>query len=240
MEFELNAEKRNESGTPASRKDRHAGQVPGVVYGGGKKTVSIVLKHDELRHNLDNEAFYSHVLSLNIAGKTEKVILRDIQRHPSKPRILHLDLQRIKEDEKIRVFVPLHFLGEDVAPGVKLEGGTVSHLITEVEVLCLPADLPEYIEIDISTMELGAPLHLSEINMPESVEIVEFAHGEDAQDKPVVLITKKRGAASEIEPEEQVEGEGEEVEGEGEAAEGDPDASDSSEAKDKPEPSENN
>src|SRR3990167_4182000 len=184
QQFELTADVRHDTGKGASRRLRRAEKVPGIVYGGGKTPVSLTLEHKLVSKALENEAFYSHILSLKISGDAERVILKDVQRHAYKPRIMHVDFQRIRADEKLNMHIPIHFIGESVAPGVKA-GGNVSHIVTDIEVSCLPDHLPEHFEIDISKMELNQTLHLSDIKLPPNVEIVALTHGDD---KPVVSI----------------------------------------------------
>ncbi|MEW6678995.1 MAG: 50S ribosomal protein L25/general stress protein Ctc [Pseudomonadota bacterium] len=179
MQIEINAKKRDSQGTGASRRLRHAGRVPGIVYGGGKDAQSVDLDHKELYFSLKNEAFHSSVLNLNLDGAKETVLLRDFQMHPYKQLVLHVDFQRVDATHKIHVKVPLHFLNADVAPGVKLGGGVVNHLMTEVEVVCLPGSLPEFIEVDLSTLEAGHTVHLSELKLPAGVEFAALVRGED-------------------------------------------------------------
>lgn len=185
MTFTVTATKRSGVGRGASRRLRYADQVPAIVYGGGKEPQPISIEHRPLMHALENEAFYSHILTLEIDGEKERVVLKDLHRHPYKPRLMHMDLQRVSETEKLVMRVPLHFIGADVSPGVKQAGGVVSHLLSEIEVRCLPADLPEYIEIDMSPLNLNETVHLSQLKLAKGVEIVALAHGED---KPVVTI----------------------------------------------------
>ena len=192
-EFILNAELRSEKGKGASRRLRRANKVPAILYGGGEPT-SLTLDHNEILQRLRHEAFYSHVLTVKMPGRQEKAILRDLQRHVSKPRILHMDLQRVSEAEAIRVHVPLRFNSADVAPGVKQGGGVVSHQMVEVEVECLPAVLPEFIEVDLSALQLGEAIHLSELKPPKDVAIVELMHGAE-HDQPVTSIHARRTAA---------------------------------------------
>lgn len=182
IDFNLSAEPRKETGTSAMRKMRRAGQLPGVVYGAGGDAVPITLSGLEVSRHLEHEAFYSHVLNLDLKGKREKeqVILRSVQRHPVRSDVLlHVDLQRISKDAKIKMTIPLHFKGEDIAPGVKEQSGLISHLMTEVEVSCLPSDLPEFIEVDISELHIGELVHLSDLAIPEGLELVELSHGHD-------------------------------------------------------------
>jgi len=182
--FELEAVVRHDMGKGASRRLRREEKVPGVVYGGGKEAVSLTLEHNKASKALENEAFYSHILTLKIAGNAERVILKAVQRHPFKPRIQHLDFQRVRADEKLHMHVPLHFRGGESAQGVK-DGGLVSHIMSDVEVSCFPDDLPEFLELDISDMQLNQIKHLSEIPLPKGVELVALLHNND---QPVVSI----------------------------------------------------
>lgn len=186
LKFEVDASIRNEKGKGASRRLRREDKVPAVVYGGGKAPVSLVLQHKEIAKSLGNEAFYSHILTLKTGtDASERVILKAIQRHPYKARIQHVDFQRVRADEKLHMHIPLHFVGADVAPGVKDAGGTVSHIMSDVEIACLPDDLPEFLELDLSAMQLNDILHLSQIPLPKGVEIIALTHGDD---KAVVSI----------------------------------------------------
>jgi large subunit ribosomal protein L25 len=209
ISFELNAESRTDKGKGASRRLRHAGKVPAIIYGGGKDPESLAVSQNELQRNLQNEAFYSHILTVKVDGKETQAILRDLQRHPSRPIILHMDLQRINAAEKLKTHVPLHFIGEDTAPGVKA-GGLVSHDLTDVLIECLPKDLPAFIEVDISALDIGDSIHLSGLTIPEGVTLVELARGE-GHDLGVVSIHVKR-VVEEVEEapiEAAAEGEGE-------------------------------
>ncbi len=212
--FELDAESRSDKGKGASRRLRRDGMVPAVIYGGSEEPQSIKLVHSEILKRLDHEAFYSHILTVNIDGKPSKTILRDMQRHPARPVIMHMDFMRIDESKPIRVHVPLHFVGADVAPGVKA-GGLVSHDLTEVALEVLPKHLPEFIEVDISAMEVGDILHLTDLRLPESGSLVELARG-DGHDLPMVSIHVRRGGADA----DAEEGEEAAAEGGEEAAEG--------------------
>jgi len=189
--FELEAESRSDMGKGASRRLRRDGKVPAVIYGGGADPESISLVHSEILKRVDHEAFYSHILTVNVNGKANKAVLRDMQRHPAKPVIMHMDFQRIDENKPIRVHVPLHFIGADVAPGVKA-GGLVTHEVIEVELEVLPRHLPEFIEVDISALQAGESLHLSDLKLPEGSELVELGRGE-GHDQPVVSIHVRRG-----------------------------------------------
>ena len=215
ISFELNAEPRTDTGKGASRRLRRAGKIPAIIYGGKKDPESLTLNHNEVIRNLEHEAFYSHILTVKVGGSETRAVLRDLQRHPSKPFVQHMDLQRVSESEKLRMHVPLHFIGEDAAPGVKA-GGMVSHEIIEVDVECLPKDLPEYIEVDISGLDVGDSLHLSDLKMPEGAVLLELARGE-GHDLGVVSIHAKRGTEEveeEATPEAAAEGGEESSEGE--------------------------
>ncbi len=198
--FILEAEPRTDQGKGASRRLRREGKVPAVIYGAGKEPASISLKHNELIHQLENEAFFSHILTVKLGGSEEQAILKDLQRHPSKPVVLHVDFQRVSASEKIRVHVPLHFINEEKSPGVKA-GGLVSHNVVEVEVSCLPKDLPEFIEVDLAELELDGTIHLTDLKLPAGVELLELMHGE-GHDQSVVNIHLPRGAKEEHEAEE--------------------------------------
>jgi len=210
--FELHATLREGSGKADSRRLRRLeDKIPSIVYGANQEPVAITLAHNKLMHALENEAFYSSILTLNIGSKQEKVVLKELHRHPSKAKILHADFLRINLKEKLNMHIPLHFLGEDVAPGVKQDGGIVSHVLNEIEVRCLPADLPEFIEVDVSELDIDSSLHLSDIKLPKDVEIMALVH--DAEnDQTVVSIHKPRIATVE----EEVSEEAPEAEGEGE------------------------
>ena len=193
MSIEMNAMKRDAQGTGASRRLRRAGRVPGIVYGGGSVAQAVDLNHKELYFGLKNEAFHSSVLTLNIDGAKEPVLLRDFQMHPYKPLVLHIDFQRVDANQKIHMKVPLHFVNSEVAPGVKLAGGVVSHLMTEAEVQCLPSALPEFIEVDLSKLEAGQTIHLSDLPLPAGVEFSSLSRGED---QGVANILAIRGGAA--------------------------------------------
>jgi large subunit ribosomal protein L25 len=180
MQIEITAKKREAQGTGASRRLRRAGNVPGIVYGGGKDAVNIELNHRELFLQFRHESFHSSVLTLNLDGKKEQVLLRDYQLHPVRNDIAHIDFQRVSATEKIHVKVPFHFTNQEVAPGVKLAHGIVNHVLTEADVSCLAKNLPEFIEVDLSSLEAGHSIHLSQIKLPKGVEFVQLAHGDDA------------------------------------------------------------
>ena len=192
--FVIHAELRDESGKGASRRLRHEGKIPAILYGDTKKPQSLILDHNEVIQHLEHEAFYSQVLTLVANGKKQRAILRDIQRHPWKPKVMHMDFQRINSRKKLHTSVPLHFINEDVCVGFK-EGGIISHQINELEVSCLPKDLPEYIEVDVAALDIGSSLHISELTLPEGVESVALSHGED-HDLPVVSILHRGGSST--------------------------------------------
>ncbi|MDH3935624.1 MAG: 50S ribosomal protein L25/general stress protein Ctc [Gammaproteobacteria bacterium] len=193
ISFELNAEPRTDTGKGASRRLRHAGKVPAIMYGGGKDPESLMLSHNEVLRNLAHEAFYSHILTIKSGGTETSAILRDLQRHPSRPVILHMDLQRINAAEKLKTQSPVHVVGEDTSAAVKA-GGLVSHDLTEVAIECLPKDLPEYLEIDISEMEVGDVKHLSDMKVPEGVTLSDLVRENDLA---VVSIHAKRAEVEE-------------------------------------------
>jgi large subunit ribosomal protein L25 len=198
--FEFEAVVRDKSGTSVAKAIRHDDGVPAIIYGAGKSPEMLVLEHNKVVKSLSHEAVFSHVLDVKIDGKSQKAILKAVQRHPSKPRVLHIDFQRISQTEKLRVNVPLHFINEESAAGVK-EGGIVTHNMVDIEVSCLPKHLPEFIEIDLIDLELGASIHLTEIELPEGVESTILTQTGD-HDLPVVAIVAKRVAEEEIEVDE--------------------------------------
>lgn len=180
VEFALNAEVRSDLGKGASRRlRRNVAMVPAVIYGGEKAPQSISLLAKELAKLLENEAAFSHVLSLDVAGTKESVVIKALQRHPAKGFVLHADFQRVVAGQKLTAHVPLHFLNEATAVGVKQQGGEISHTVNEVEVSCLPKDLPEFIEVDMAAVEVGQTVHMSDLKLPKGVELVALAHGND-------------------------------------------------------------
>jgi len=193
--FDLVADERNAGqGKGASRRLRRSGKVPAILYGGKDQPKQLVLDHQNLLTLLVNEKFYSTILSLKINGKAQPAILKDVQRHPAKNQVLHMDLQRVLENEKIRMTIPLHFKGAAGSPGVKTQGGIVSHLLNDVEVLVLPKDLPEYLEVDMSAMNMNDMKRLSDIPLPPGVELVDLMHG---RDEAVVSIHHARAEEAE-------------------------------------------
>jgi len=211
-DFDLIAELRDGAGTSNSRRLRRSGMVPAVIYGAGRENLSLIIDHNHLLQKLASENFLTSILSIKIQGKEESVLIKDIQIHPSKRQVMHLDMQRVVADQILRINVPIHFLNGDSAPGVKLEGGTVSALMNEVEISCLPKNLPERLEVDVAAMELDELLYLSDIPLAEGIEIPLLTQ-EEPKNEPIVAIRLLR--IQEEEPEEVVvEGEeGEEVEG---------------------------
>jgi large subunit ribosomal protein L25 len=195
-DFILAATVRELKGKGASRRLRRlADQVPGIVYGENKAPINISIEHKELVKHLEHESFYSHIITLNVGSSTESVILKDLQRHPAKPQIVHADFMRVSKTKKIHKFVPLHFINEESCKGVKIGGGIVAHTQSQVEVSCLASDLPEYIEVDMIDLDLGQTLHISDLKMPKGVESVALSHGAD-HNLPVVSINKPKGAAA--------------------------------------------
>ncbi|AHE99332.1 50S ribosomal protein L25/general stress protein Ctc [Thioalkalivibrio paradoxus] len=209
LDFVIEAEPRLEQGSSASRRLRRAGKLPAILYGGHADPVAITLDHNAILLNLKHDAFYSHILTVNLNGKSERAILRDVQRHPFKPTLVHVDLLRVSADEAIRVHVPLSFVNEDICKGVKTGGGMINRQLTEVEIECLPGNLPETIEVDVADLGVGDSLHLSDLALPEGVTVVALVQGGD-HDTAVVSVLMPRGekAASEEgeEPESGAEG----------------------------------
>ena len=193
MKFELNAQARTLQGSGASRRLRRANKVPGIIYGGSAAPEMIEIPHNDLLLALRKEAFHSSVISINLEGKAQTVLLRDAQMHAYKPLVLHVDFQRVDATHAVHQKVPLHFINADLAPGVKLGGGTVSHAMNDIDVTCLPQDLPAFIEVDLKDLQAGQTLHVSQLVFPQGVKPI--VHGSD--DPVVVAITAKRAAAAE-------------------------------------------
>jgi large subunit ribosomal protein L25 len=203
--FELVAEFRETQGKGASRRLRHEGKVPAILYGGHSEARALTLSHQKLLIMLDNERFYSTILSLKVGDQTQAAILKDVQRHPYKNAIVHIDFQRVEDNQKIRINVPLHFVGAAVSPGVKSQGGMVSHMRNDVEVACLPKDLPEFIEVDLSGLSINESIHLSQLKVPEGVELLALAkedvavvaiHSPRAEEPEAVAAAPAAGAAA--------------------------------------------
>ena len=207
QEFVIEAFPRDDQGRGASRRlRREERKIPAIIYGGNKDATPIAIWHNELKKALENEAFFSHVLTVELNGKKESVILKDLQRHPYKPILTHADFLRVDKDHEIHVNVPLHFINEDTAPAIKLHGGVANHQINEVEVICLPQNLPEFIEVDMTTVEMDQVVHLSDLKLPKGVKVAALQQGED-HDLPVASIHKPKGAkADDAEGEEGEEG----------------------------------
>jgi large subunit ribosomal protein L25 len=186
-EFELIAEPRTDVGRGASRRLRQAGKLPGIIYGAEKEAAAITLDHDDIVHHLGHEAFYSHILTVTMGKEKQKVVLKDLQRHPYKARILHIDLQRVSDTEKLTMRVPIHFINEVKCIGVKQGGGVISHIMSELEISCLPKDLPEFIEVDLADVNVGETIHVGDLKLPAGVESYAIAHGGDAS-APVVSV----------------------------------------------------
>jgi large subunit ribosomal protein L25 len=202
MKFELNAQARTLQGSGASRRLRRAGKVPGIIYGGDAAPQAIELDHNDLLLDMKKEAFHASILVISVDGKKQQALLRDTQMHAYKPQILHVDFQRVSATEELHIMVPLHFINEDTAPGVKLSGGLVNHVLNEVDVECLPKDLPEFIEVDVGALEVGESIHLSELKLPKGVKLT---HEDD--NSLVVGIVSKGGGGEEGEEGEAEEGE---------------------------------
>ncbi|HVT34373.1 MAG TPA: 50S ribosomal protein L25/general stress protein Ctc [Nevskiaceae bacterium] len=177
--FVVNAQPRVAGGTGASRRLRKTGQVPAILYGGKDQPAAIQVSANEMWKHLQTEAFYSHILTLKLEGQEQQVVLKDMQRHPVTENPMHIDFQRVLADVALRMQVPLHFKGSEVAPGIKTGGGIVEHHMNSVEVECLPRFLPEFIEVDMSAMELNQSIHLSQLKLSEGVALVELKHGKD-------------------------------------------------------------
>ncbi len=195
--FVVNAELREDQGKGASRRLRRLeGKIPAVLYGGkSKKPVMLSLKDNEIKKSLENEAFYSHILTVKYDDKEESAILKDLQRHPSRGDVMHADFQRVSKNQAIHVQVPLHFINEESCVGVKMAGGIVSHQMTEVEIICLPGDLPEYIEVDMKDVELDTIVHLTDLQLPKGVTIAALQQGDD-HDLPVCSVHKPKGSSA--------------------------------------------
>lgn len=213
-QYQIQALPRTGKGTSASRATRRAGQVPAILYGAGKDNQSLLLSHNEIMHKLETEGFQAAVIEIKTDKGTEQAILRDVQMHPYKAQVMHIDFQRVSATEKLHIAVPLHFIGGEECPGVYNEGGIASQLINEVDIECLPADLPEYLEVNISTLELHESVKLTDIKLPEGVEITTLAHGGEDQAVATIMSPQRE----EVEEVEEGEEEFEAAEGEAEAA----------------------
>ena len=201
-EFEVVARPRTGLGTNASRRLRRTGKIPAILYGGGKNPMPLSLEENRIRKQVENEAFASHVLSVKIEGEESQAVLKSVHRDPATERVIHLDFQRISASSEIHMRVPLHFVNEEDCPG-KRAGGIVTHLLVEVEVGCLPKDLPEYIEVDMESLDVGDSVHLSELDVPEGVHVMTLVHNPD-NDQPVVSVQHPQKLV--IEPGDEEEG----------------------------------
>jgi large subunit ribosomal protein L25 len=196
-DFKLDATARNDLGKGASRRLRRlAGEVPAIVYGGNVAPLNVSVSHNELIKHLEHEAFYSHIINLNVDGVAQDVILKDLQRHPAKPVVLHADFLRIDRNTRLTTHVPLHFINEATSKGVKIQGGKVVHNLTQIDISCLPHNLPEFIEVDLGNAEVGTIIHLSDLKLPSGVTSVDLAQGAD-HNLAVATIVKPKGGAEE-------------------------------------------
>jgi large subunit ribosomal protein L25 len=194
--FEFVAESRGQSGKNAAKRARRAGNVPAVIYGGHSEPQMLLINHNEVIKHLAHEAVYSHVLDVTVDGRTEKAVLKGVQRHPAKFQVLHMDFLRVTMSEALKVHVPLHFINEQVSVGGK-KGGIVAHAMIDVEVICLPAALPDYIEVDLKNLDIGGSAHLSDIILPAGVEIVALAQGPE-YDHPVASMMASKASKDDV------------------------------------------
>jgi len=234
--YEVPAELREDVGKGASRRLRHAAKVPAVVYGGTRPPVNLMLEHAFILHAADDEAFHASILELKVAdGRKQRVVLRDLQRHPYKLRILHVDFQRVSEDHVVRLAVPLHFTNEATSPAGKQAGVVISHQITEIEVAALPKDLPEFIEVDLGAMEPGERVMLSEVKLPEGVAVPALEHGDDFDDVVVsaIFVRQSQGTGEQAAEADAALAEGVEPELADDTAEADESAADGEDGEDK-------
>jgi large subunit ribosomal protein L25 len=198
MAIEVNATPRATQGKGASRRLRRQERVPGILYGGGRPVQNIELDHKELALHLKHETFLASILTLNLEGEKQQVLLRDIQMHPWRAAVVHVDFQRVAKDKKIHMKVPLHFINADIAPGVKTSGGTINHVMTELDIICLPDDLPNYIEVDLANLELGHSIHLADLKLPQGVLSTQLRGGDNA------VVANVAVPKAEVEPEVEV------------------------------------
>jgi large subunit ribosomal protein L25 len=189
VKFEIRGESRTLGNRGSSRRLRRTGRVPAIVYGGGKEPRAISIEHEGLAHQMVHEAFYTSILTVKIGEDVQSVVVKDVQRHPARPLIMHLDFQRVVEDQEITLRVPIHFIGEESAKGVKEQGGVVEHIETDVEISCLPRHLPAFLELDVTNLELNQMYHLADLKLPEGVTSVALKHG---QNLPVVAVNLPR------------------------------------------------
>ena len=191
--MKVTAYERSVQGTGASRRLRNSGKTPGIIYGGTELPQAVELDHNALFHALKKEAFHSSVLEIEVAGKVQKALLRDYQMHPFKPLVLHIDFQRIDAKQKVHMKIPLHFKGDDVSPAVKIGGGVVNHITNELEIVCLPADLPEFIEVELSKIQIGESIHAKDITLPKGVTL--SLHVE--QENPAIVVAREPRVSAE-------------------------------------------
>lgn len=193
QQFTLDVKTRTNLGKGASRRLRRLeNSVPGILYGAEKAPANISLVHKDLAHVIENEAFFTSIITLNVDGVAESAIIKDLQRHPAQPRLIHADFQRVREDRELHIKIPLHFINEATAPGVKLGGGVVSHYLAELEIMCLPKHLPSYIEVDVGGLGLNQSLHISDLKLPEGVRSVALSHGASSNHAVVAITSIKK------------------------------------------------
>ena len=217
-EFELNCSVRTDLGKGASRRLRRLdNNIPAVLYGGNKDPVALIIAHKDIARATENEAFFAHIITLKIGNKKEQAVIKALQRHPARAIILHADFLRVSATHAIIVKVPIHFLNEETCVGVRLGGGNIIRTMNEIEVSCLPKDLPEYIEVDMLEIDLGESVHLSEITLPEGITSVALSHGEDSIDLSIAIVQAPKGIAEE---DEELEGEEAEAAGDDDSSEG--------------------
>lgn len=200
LDFNIKATVRTDKGKGASRRLRHADKVPAILYGGKDEPIALEVDHNKVNNMADYEAFYSQILTLEFDGKKHQAILKDMQRHPFKPKLTHLDFQRVEKGQKLHTLLSLHFLNAEKAKGVKEEGGVLVHHVNDVEIAVLPKDLPEYLEVDVAELSVGETIHMSDLKLPQGVELLELAKGED-HDQPVVSVLAPRVEKEEDEEE---------------------------------------
>lgn len=209
--FEFVGESRAKPGKSSARAARRQGMVPAVIYGGSNAPQMFLMNHNDVVKHLSHEAVFSHILDVKVDGKNQKAVLKDIQRHPAKPRVLHMDFLRVSANEKIRMNVPLHFMNSEIAVGVK-EGGIVMHNMVDLEIECFPADLPEYIEVDLQAVGIGDSVHISQLTIPAGVEVLAMSHGSDESSEDYdVAVASIVPPTVEVEPEAEEESEGVEI-----------------------------
>ena len=220
-EFELNCSVRTDLGKGASRRLRRLdNNIPAVLYGGDKDPIALTIAHKDIARATENEAFFAHIITLKIGNKKEQAVIKALQRHPARAIILHADFLRVSATHAIIVKVPIHFLNEETCVGVRLGGGNIIRTMNEIEVSCLPKDLPEYIEVDMLEIDLGESVHLSEITLPEGITSVALSHGEDSIDLSIAIVQAPKGISEEEEELEGEEGEEAEAAGDDDSSEG--------------------